>query len=177
MNCLHVRKSGDGKLMATNYEDYYKIKLEEGLNYQDTIVKKFLTKGIIIIPFSSKHHQYTEGETTGKLVEIKYDGRYSTTRRFWIEVAEKSNPTVMTWTNSGINRDTYWYLIGDYVEAFVFDMKDIRGEIINHTLRENNTNTSVGFLLSKRKAESLCLFKVRFYDKELKISIVKRFDW
>lgn len=163
--------------MEIKYEDYYKLKLQEGTQYQDFIVKKFLTKGIVLIPFSSKHYQYTEGETTGKLVEIKFDGMYSKTGRFWIEVEEKSNPTINGWTLSGIHRDSYWYLIGNNVEAFVLDMKDIRGDQRNHTIRENNTGTSRGFLLSKKQMEQLCLFKCRFNDKELKLTFVRRFDW
>ena len=163
--------------METSYEEYYKKQLEAGLRYQDFIVKKFLQKGIVLIPFSSREYQYKEGETTGKLVEIKFDGKFKTTKNLWIEFGERSNPTVQMYSESGIFRDSIWYLIGDYNEAFVFHTKVLLNELSKRTVIENSTKTSKGYLLKRWEAQQLCSIHCRHKDHELKLTFMRRFFW
>ncbi len=105
----------------------YRKKLVAGLEYQDFVVECLYAAGLPIISYSSKRYQTLIGENKAGL-EIKFDRRFRTTHNFWIETAEKSRPDNPRWVPSGIFRDdnTWLYLMGDYVEIFVFAKRQLR---------------------------------------------------
>ena len=109
--------------------EYYKEKIEEGLKYQDFVCDQLrrMTPARIIMPYCSRDYQYRNGESASGY-EIKYDGRMADTGNIYIEVAEKSDPNIQGWTESGIYRDdnTLYYLIGDYKKAYVFSKHQLK---------------------------------------------------
>lgn len=147
--------------------EYYKGKLEAGLEYQDFIAEQ-LRKGnpcIIVGPYSSKKYQNEFGESMSG-IEIKYDMRMKETGNLYFEVAEKSNAELPDYTASGIMRDdnTWLYLIGDYERAFLFSKKQLKNIYSQEQyypqrgIRKIQTPTSIGFTYPIDIArKSLCL--------------------
>jgi len=134
--------------MNNNYEICY----QQGINYQDYIVKTLYTFGIIIIPLSSKQAQYTIGESlTGH--EIKFDAKFEITDNLYIETHEKVNATNLSFIRSGILREDniLFYIIGNYSECYIFTKNTLK--TIAQTCHKVETQTSQGFLLPRKKAE------------------------
>jgi len=95
---------------------------EEALEYQDFIVTLLLKEiGLVISNYSSRYYQLNYGENR-QGVEIKLDRRITETGNVSVEVAEKSNAGVSTWTDSGIMRDdnAWLYIQGNYEIVFIF---------------------------------------------------------
>lgn len=98
---------------------------EEALEFQDFVVDLLLKEiGLAVTNYSSRYYQLNYGENK-QGIEIKLDRRMTETGNVSIEVAEKSNINVVTWTNSGIMRnDNSWlYVQGNYELVFIFDKK------------------------------------------------------
>lgn len=154
--------------------EYYKGKLEAGLEYQDFIAEQ-LRKGspcIIVGPYSSKKYQNEFGESMSG-IEIKYDMMMKKTGNLYFEVAEKSNADLPEYTASGIMRDdnTWLYLIGDYERAFLFSKKQLQRIYLQdkyHAVRgiqKRQTPTSIGFTFPIDNArKSLCLKEFIFMN-------------
>lgn len=139
--------------------EYYQSKLKEGLEYQDFIVDELRKKyGLIISVYSSTKYQIERGETA-QGIEIKYDGRMADTGNLYIEVAEKSRPSISQYTMSGIYREdnTWLYLIGNYNEAFIFAknmlriMYEKKSTWSRYGIHEIKKETSLGFIVNVEK--------------------------
>ena len=147
--------------------EYYKDMLEAGMQYQD-FVSDQLRKGepcIFIGAYSSRKYQFEHGESASG-IEIKFDDKMKSTGNLYIEVAEKSNPDIEEYTNSGIMRDdkTWLYLIGDYERAFLFSKNQLKNIYLDKPnykkrgIREVKTATSIGILYPIESAmKAMCL--------------------
>lgn len=150
--------------------EYYKGKLEAGLEYQDFVADELRKSGIFLGAYSSRKWQNEKGESASG-IEIKHDMRMHDTGNLYIEVAEKANPNNAEYVPSGIMRDdnTWLYLIGDYNEAFLFSKKQLQSiyaDKVNYTrrgIRERQTPTSVGFTYPIENAmKYMCLRRFTF---------------
>lgn len=152
--------------------EYYKEKLESGLEYQDFIADQLRksTPCIILGAYSSRKYQNERGESASG-IEIKYDMRLKETGNLYIEVAEKSSPNIPEYSPSGImrNDDTWLYLVGDYEQAFLFSkeqLKRVWNDKKSHAWRgiqTKQTSTSIGFIYPVSSAmKGLCLRRFEF---------------
>lgn len=142
---------------AGHYGRYYKNRLEAGQLYQDFVVDCcWDLLGLAIVQYASREYQRSVGESrTG--AEIKYDQKFSTTGNLWIELGEKARPRGGDYVESGINRsdNTWLYIIGDYDTVFIFAKRFLKAMAASgrYQHRENNTKTSIAFLLPRIDAE------------------------
>lgn len=116
---------------------YHTNTLEIGQEFQDFIVERMAKDmGISISLYQSKKYQFDKGESL-QGVEIKYDARSTgdctykqckASGNVAIEVAEKSKPSMPSFTPSGIyRRDNTWlYIVGNYQCAWVFSKKTLQ---------------------------------------------------
>lgn len=144
-------------LMETNYNKYYKEQLKDGIEFQDFAGDVLYSHGIPVISYGSKKYQIEKGEN--KIgIEIKYDKKFRDTGNLYIELKEKSNPNNNNYIESGINRDdnTWLYVIGDYKTLFMFGKKMLYFLSFKYRKVENNTKTSIGFLLPIEEAKKYC---------------------
>ena len=152
--------------------EYYREKLEAGLQYQDFVADQLRKADpcIILCAFSSQKYQNERGESASG-IEIKHDMRMKDSGNLYIEVAEKSSPDVPDYTPSGImrNDNTWLYLIGDYEQAFLFSkhqLKQIYMDERHHAqrgIRKKQTPTSIGFTYPIVNAlNGMCLHKFVF---------------
>ena len=142
-----------------SYTDYYNEKLQEGKEYEDFISEKLRSVGIITGIYTSKRWQLEHGESASG-IEIKFDKRFKETGNLYIEVAEKSHPSMPEYSPSGImrNDNSYLYVIGDYDQAFMFAKKQLQ-VIYENTqywskrgIQLRQTKTSKGFLFPAKSA-------------------------
>lgn len=143
--------------METNYRDYYKEQLSLSLEFQDFVADTLYHHGIVIMNYGSKKYQIEKGEN--KIgCEIKNDKKFRLTGNLWIELKEKSDPKNINYIESGINRvdNTWIYIIGDYNTLYIFGKKMLTFLSKKFNEIENNTKTSIGFLLPVSDAEKYC---------------------
>lgn len=155
--------------------EYYKEKLEAGLEYQDFIadqLRKF-DPCIILGAYSSRKYQNEKGESASG-IEIKHDMKMKETGNLYIEVAEKSNALLLDYTPSGImrNDNTWLYLIGDYEQAFLFSKNQLKAIYADEQhykqrgIYKRQIDTSIGFTLPIGYAKKfLCLYHFVFSRK------------
>lgn len=138
---------------------YYKDKLEEGLVFQDIITKELYQRGIVIVGYSSRRYQNTEGENMLG-AEIKRDGKFRGTGNLYIEVCEKSHPDNSCYIPSGIHRkDNSWlYVIGDEKTVWIFSTKYLR--LLEGRYKKVSKPTSKGFLIPIAEADKYCIRKI-----------------
>lgn len=147
--------------------EYYKEKLEAGLEYQDFIADQLRKSDpcIILGAYTSRKWQNEHGESSSG-IEIKHDMRMKGTGNLYFEVAEKSREDMPEYTPSGIMRDdnTWLYLIGDYEQAFLFSKQQLKALYADKQryrmrgIRERQTPTSVGFTYPIENAlKGMCL--------------------
>lgn len=136
------------------YREYYKEKLEKGLEFQDFVTSLFFEMGIAVIQYSSKRYQFERGENSGG-IEIKFDDRFAETGNLYIECAEKSHPGNPHFIPSGIYRmDNSWlYAIGNYRVVYVFLTRHLRWLHEKRCYVEKEIATSRGFLLPEGLAK------------------------
>jgi len=141
------------------YKEYYKDKLEEGLQFQDKVTKELYQRGIVVIGYASKQCQNSCGENMLG-AEIKRDGMFRDTGNLYIETAEKSDPDNMEYIPSGIYRkDNSWlFVIGDEKTIYVFSIKYLR--ILEYKYEKKKKPTSKGFLIPLPEAEKYCIRKI-----------------
>lgn len=133
--------------------EYYKEKLNEGIEYQDFIAEKLWDMGIPIVSYGSKKYQYGKGENRNG-IEIKYDKKIKDTGNIYIEVAEKTNENNKYFVDSGIFRSNSWlYIIGDYETIYIFAVNQLKILYDNKKYREVETKTSKGYLLPVKEAK------------------------
>jgi len=140
--------------MTYEYDRIYKERLRTGLEYQDFVAEQLYKIGLPIFNYASKKYQIECGEN--KLgVEIKYDAKFASTGNLYIELQEKTNPQNSNYIDSGINRnDNSWlYIIGNYNTIYIFSKRLLNQIASKYKSIENNTKTSIGFLLPKLDAE------------------------
>ena len=154
--------------------DYYKEKLEAGLEYQDFVADKLRKDDpcIILGAYSSRKYQNERGESASG-IEIKHDMRMKDTGNLYIEVAEKSNAALHDYTPSGImrNDNTWLYLIGDYEQAFLFSKHQLKAlyadekHYASRGIRKKQTPTSIGFTYPIENAmKGICLKRFVFSE-------------
>ena len=155
--------------------EYYKEKLEAGLEYQDFVADQLRKADpcIILSAYSSRKYQNERGESASG-IEIKHDMRMKDTGNLYIEVAEKSNAALPDYTSSGImrNDNTWLYLIGDYEQAFLFSKNQLKAIYADEQhyksrgIYKKQTETSIGFVLPIGYAKKfLCLYHFVFDKK------------
>lgn len=155
--------------------EYYKEKLEAGLEYQDFVADQLRKSDpcIILGAYSSRKYQNNFGESASG-IEIKHDMRLKETGNLYIEVAEKSKAELPEYTPSGImrNDNTWLYLIGDYEQAFLFSkhqLKSIYADEKHYAQRgitKKQTPTSIGFVYPISSAlKGMCLKHFVFEKK------------
>jgi len=138
---------------------YYSSKLQEGLEFQDTVTKELYLRGIVVIGYSSQKYQNGEGENLLG-AEIKRDGKFRETGNLYIEVDEKSHPDKKNYTPSGIHRkDNSWlFVIGDEKTIYIFSTKYLR--MLESRYFHVEKPTSHGFLMPLDEAEKYCIRKI-----------------
>ena len=152
--------------------DYYREKLEAGLEYQDFVADQLRKADpcIILGAYSSRKWQNDHGESASG-IEIKHDMKLKETGNLYIEVAEKFRPDMPEYTLSGIMRadNTWLYLIGDYEQAFLFSKHQLKAVYYNRKqwpargIRERQTPTSIGFTYPIRSAmQGMCIRRFDF---------------
>lgn len=133
----------------------YEPKLKEAQEYQDFITDELLKRGIILNQYSSTKYQYNVGESASG-IEVKYDRLLETYGNLFLEVEERSDPSVDGFTASGIFRkDKMWlYLIGNYKKALLLHKHQMQvllrmpEEVLESkgfTKKTNSTDTAHGF--------------------------------
>lgn len=139
------------------YAAYRAAQLEAGTAYQDFIVDLLATSKVLLIQqYASRQYQVAVGESrTG--VEIKYQPAYNNTGNLWIETAEKARQRPGEYAKSGIYRsdNTWLWVTGTYDRVWVFPKRTLlllAGDS-RHPIRENKTQTSMGYLLTKKEAD------------------------
>jgi hypothetical protein len=135
-----------------NYDDYYKYQLNAGLEFQDFVVDRLYSEGIVIVTYASRRYQNSRGENRIG-VEIKLDKKFRETKNLYIETAEKAHPSRLDYVSSGICRsDNSWlYAIGDYQQVYLFSKKYLLW--LSPQFRSVETPTSQGFLLPLEEAQ------------------------
>ena len=146
-----------------NYNDYYKAQLEAGKEYQDFVIDVcWNVLGLAIVQYTSKMYQQHVGESrTG--AEIKFNRKYGQTGNLWIELEEKAEPRPGPYAISGINREdnTWLFITGDYDHIYLFGKRHLQALSKQRPHVENDTKTSVGFLLRASEAEEYALAILR----------------
>ena len=138
-------------------DEYYKDKLETGLEFQDHVIDSLLKEvGLVISPYSSRRYQRKKGESA-QGIEIKFDMEHEKTGNLFIETEEKTSPDKTYWTPSGIYRDdnSWLYVIGNYSVLYIFDKKWLRRlcESGKYPVFEIKRGTSRGFLLKQKEQD------------------------
>lgn len=138
---------------------YYKLKLEEGLLFQDVVTTELYKRGIIVVGYASQRYQNICGENLLG-AEIKRDGRFRETGNLYIEIAEKSHPDKEAFVDSGINRqDNSWlFVIGDEKTVYIFSTKYL--QMLYRRYRCVEGTTSKGYLMPIDDAEKYCIRKI-----------------
>jgi len=140
-----------------SYKEYYEKQLKDAQEFQDFVAERLYSIGLPLFNYASKKYQIEYGEN--KLgVEIKHDIKYENgSQNLYIEIAEKSNPTIDGYSLSGIyrNDNTWLYIIGGYNKIFIFSKKFLKQlhKTDKYKQVENETKTSKGILLPVSIAE------------------------
>lgn len=134
------------------FKKQYADNLIDGGEYQDFVMDQLYMNGIPIANYSSKKYQLMKGENRAG-IEIKFDRMLEDTGNLWIEVAEKSNLDNLEYVPSGIHRNSWLYVIGNFKEIYIFPQNILKMIAKKYLLRENGTKTSMGFLIPRNDAE------------------------
>ncbi len=141
------------------YGEYYKTKLESGLEFQDKVTRELYQRGIVIVGYASKMFQNNEGENMLG-AEIKYQQRFREYGHLVIETEEKANPDNDNFIPSGIYRnDNSWlFVTGDDKTVYIFSTKYLR--LLEDRYKRYEKPTSKGFLMPIADAEKYCIRKI-----------------
>ncbi len=152
-----------------NHYNFYTGQLYAGISFQQLINYKI---------FNNKLH-FLKDQTLGETeegVEVKMDNLRKQTGNFYIEVAERRNPSTL-YCSSGIFRtdNTAFWLIGDYTSVYILKKETLVDEYNSgkHPTIENVYETSLGFLIKESRMEEIAPVKVYpdRMDEELKTKI------
>lgn len=157
-----------------SYSEYYAQKLEDGLKYQDFVLRALHRRGIILQPLCSVESQKRAENLLG--MEIKCDMRLEETGNVYIETHEKSKPDRPFFVLSGIlKEDNSWlYAIGNYVIFYIFSKKQLIA-VYRKILAGSKWNgvttkellTSKGFIIPATLAEEWSAKTVYFNEGDL----------
>lgn len=156
--------------MSQTYDDaikdyqngYYQIQLQAGLEFQDLVTKVLYQRGIVVVGYSSRRFQNSEGENMLG-AEIKLDRGFRNSGNLYIETAEKSHPENINFAPSGIyRRDNSWlFVIGDEKTIYIFSTTFLRRLVEKKKYPFiSNKPTSQGYLLPLSDAEKYCILKI-----------------
>jgi hypothetical protein len=156
--------------MGQRMTEYYKNKLQDGLEFQDFVIEQLAKKiGLVISCYSTVSAQCKKGENP-QGVEIKNDCNLQKTGNLFLEVEEKTNPDNSKYIPSGIYRnDNSWlYVIGDYTRLYIFSPKYLRWIVRKQKYRlvESGTKTSRGYLMPICDAENYCLKRIEIAEQD-----------
>jgi hypothetical protein len=138
---------------------------QSGLEFQDFVTDYLIReKGLVLTNYSSKYYQFNYGENP-QGIEIKLDRRCTDTGRVSIEVGERSNLDVKTFTPSGILRgDNSWlYIVGNRRIFFIFSNRHLKNyyEKIHPIVIKDNPLTIEKFYLNfdlvVQNCEKICI--------------------
>lgn len=151
--------AGTHGVTMPEYKEYYKNKLEEGLQFQDKVTKELYQRGIVVIGYASQQYQNNCGENMLG-AEIKRDGMFRDTGNLYIETAEKANPNNENYIPSGIYRkDNSWlFVIGDEKTIYIFSTKYL--QMLELKFEKKIKATSKGFLIPLMEADKYCIRKI-----------------
>lgn len=160
----------EGHWSNSNPKEYRKRKLKEGNDFEEFVKKVFKeVLGITLHVYKTREEQYYIGESR-EGYEIKYDERVfgengdPPTNNLYIEIAEKSIPSVKNYSPSGIYRtdNSTEYVIGDHTVLFLFKKKRLQELRRTGKYEERQIPTSRGFLLPVLDVltEKLCYRKI-----------------
>ena len=139
------------KSQTSHYLSNHKL----GIEYQDYLVSTLRAKyNIHIDLYESDWDQLHKGESPQGM-EIKLNQKCHEYNELWIECAEKSNPSITSWTPSGIyarNTNSFLYAIGNYQEVFIFTIQTLRTLAHDPQYRRKITATSKAYLLPLSEA-------------------------
>lgn len=140
---------------------YYAEQLQVGLEFQDLVTTTLYQRGIVVVGYSSRRKQITEGENMLG-AEIKRDGKFRETGNIYLEVAEKSHPDKADYIASGIMRnDNSWlFVIGDEQTIYIFSTKYLRLLVNTRDWPKVKKTTSIGHLMPVDDAEKYCIRKI-----------------
>jgi hypothetical protein len=146
----------------TAYQNgYYNDKLQIGLEFQDVVTSALYQRGIVVVGYSSRKFQNSEGENMLG-AEIKRDGKFRETGNLYIETSEKSHPDNENYIPSGIYRnDNSWlFVIGDEKTIYIFSTKYLQKLVVQKHYKTVQQPTSTGFLMPMAEAENYCIRKI-----------------
>jgi hypothetical protein len=157
------------------YREYRKNKMASGADYQDFIMERMHSIGVVLQPYCSRQGQLKGENLLG--MEIKNDEQMTRTKNIYIEVAEKAVPRPGDYAPSGIFRsdNTWLYGIGDRAIFYIFTKSTLKTSWAKRekmSLREIMTDTSKGFLLPRDVADHMCA-RCIFFDAFGKIKEVR----
>ncbi len=139
-----------------HYYNFYTGQLYDGISFQQFINAKI---------FSNKLHFLKDqilGETA-EGIEVKMDNRRKETRNFYIESAERRDPSTPYFASGIFRGDNTWlWVIGDTTEVFLVK-KDVLVDECNlerWPVIENSYETSIGYLLPETRMEEICAVKI-----------------
>ena len=138
---------------------YYHDKLEQGLEFQDVVTEALYHRGIVVVGYASRVFQNKRGENMLG-AEIKNDAKFRKTGNLYIEIAEKSNPDKLNYTQSGIMRgDNQWlFVIGDIKTLWIFSTRCL--VMIKDEYRHVQTPTSIAYLMPVLEADKYASLKI-----------------
>lgn len=138
--------------------------MEVGNKYQDFVMEKLYKMGLPLLMYSSLEFQRSHGENMAG-IEIKLDRKYKRYDSHYIEISERTNAK-QNFRDSGIFRnDNSWlFLIGDYEEANIFSIRQLRSFYNKNNKSVVCTKTSKGFILSRNEIEKLKLRTIKFEE-------------
>ena len=158
-----------------SYTDYRNSKLASGAAFQDFIMERMHSIGVILQPYCSRQGQLKGENLLG--MEIKNDEKMTSTGNIYIEVAEKAVPREGDYAESGIFRsdNTWLYGIGDRGTFYIFAKSSLRSAWAKRGvmgLAEVTTPTSKGFLIPRLTGDKICA-RCIFFDAFGKIKEVR----
>lgn len=152
----------NGDRLMDYAREVYGPRLEVGLDFQDYVLERLHSAGIVLQPFGSKRAQQKAENMLG--LEIKFDRKLSETGNLYIETHERSHPDRPELVPSGVYRnDRCWLFgIGNYSRFYVFGKRMLQ-RLISRALSPgkqgsgirtvgNDTATSKGVLLPETLA-------------------------
>ena len=162
-----------------NYDDYRKEKSDKGNKFEDYVYPILCKEwGVKFTPYKTKYQQYNVGENSFG-IEIKFDEKSINSPNLYIETEEKSDPSLLSFSKSGIYRkDNSWlYLIGNYDIFYIFLKKRLKDLHNSNKYDEVETKTSQGFLIPQAEAVNLALDVINISRDQDIFDPLEKHDW
>lgn len=154
---------------------------EQGMEFQDFVVRQLNRFGLYIQLHASKMYQFEHGESV-QMAEIKLDNRCLETGRLSIEVGERTSIRGQ-WVQSGIYRSdkTIFYIQGNQSRLYLFDRRVLqRWHIEKHNGKfsesPNDNPTVRKFYLPLEDADFISIFRVDCTDVQIFMPTISGMD-